>query len=301
MYQWFNRVTHISDARTEPKLTLEKDETLWCTTNGQVAELKSRTVFSFTREKSQALAHKRGKLSRKGAEAGGRRRCCKLPKRDRRAGVPHPPRRRRPQVSHASCHNLCRRDRAGRLRSGLSPVRAATRCSRPRVSERAPSSMSPTNPAMPSCATSRSSPSCSRGAASPPSTPATCAASASRRPDTCGQNQFLTPYGSDYFYAIHALMLDQPYVGQKTFDVLRVIDWLTDHRPQGDPPGRQGMGQLPGDLCRTAGGCGGSGHAQERADLVPATWPSRKTTPGRSRRSCQASWRSSICPIVIRR
>src|SRR5260370_839829 len=23
------------------------------------------------------------------------------------------------------------------------------------------------------------------------------------RPDTCGQNQFLTPYGSDYFYSIH--------------------------------------------------------------------------------------------------
>jgi hypothetical protein len=46
------------------------------------------------------------------------------------------------------------------------------------------------------------------------------------RPDTCGQGQFLSPYGSDYFYAIHALMLDQPYVGQKTFDVLRGLDWL---------------------------------------------------------------------------
>jgi hypothetical protein len=46
------------------------------------------------------------------------------------------------------------------------------------------------------------------------------------RPDTCGANQFLTPYGSDYFYAIHSLMLDLPYVGQKTTDVLRVLDWL---------------------------------------------------------------------------
>ena len=36
------------------------------------------------------------------------------------------------------------------------------------------------------------------------------------RPDTCGTDQFLTPYGSDYFYAIHAIMLDRPYVGQKT-------------------------------------------------------------------------------------
>ncbi|MBY0458049.1 MAG: hypothetical protein K2V38_11975, partial [Gemmataceae bacterium] len=49
------------------------------------------------------------------------------------------------------------------------------------------------------------------------------------RPDTCGgPNQFLAPYGSDYFYAIYGLMLDRPYVGQKTFDVLRVLDWLRD-------------------------------------------------------------------------
>ena len=39
-------------------------------------------------------------------------------------------------------------------------------------------------------------------------------------------DQFLKPYGNDYFYAIHGIMLDRPYVGQKTFDVLRVLDWL---------------------------------------------------------------------------
>jgi hypothetical protein len=41
-----------------------------------------------------------------------------------------------------------------------------------------------------------------------------------------GENQFLTAYGSDYFYAIHSLMLGRPYVGQKTHDLLRVLDWL---------------------------------------------------------------------------
>jgi pimeloyl-ACP methyl ester carboxylesterase len=46
------------------------------------------------------------------------------------------------------------------------------------------------------------------------------------RPDTCGSDQFLSPYGSDYFYAAHAIMLDRPYLGQKTYDLLRVIDWL---------------------------------------------------------------------------
>ncbi len=46
------------------------------------------------------------------------------------------------------------------------------------------------------------------------------------RPDTCDENSFFELYGCDYFYAIHSIMLDRPYVGQKTHDVLRVLDWL---------------------------------------------------------------------------
>ena len=59
MYRWFNRCTDISDARTEPKLALEKDETLQCTPRGQVADLKSKTIYAFTQEKSRAAAAKR--------------------------------------------------------------------------------------------------------------------------------------------------------------------------------------------------------------------------------------------------
>ena len=55
MYRWFNKVTGISDAMIEPKLTIEKDETLWCAPKGQVAELKSRTVFSFTDENAERM------------------------------------------------------------------------------------------------------------------------------------------------------------------------------------------------------------------------------------------------------
>ena len=46
------------------------------------------------------------------------------------------------------------------------------------------------------------------------------------RPDTCNPNSFFDIYGSDYFYAIHGIMLDRPYAGQRTFDLLRVLDWL---------------------------------------------------------------------------
>jgi hypothetical protein len=52
----YDPITGISDARTEPELAMEPDETLWCAPKGQVAELQSRPICSFTREKSQALA-----------------------------------------------------------------------------------------------------------------------------------------------------------------------------------------------------------------------------------------------------
>jgi len=45
------------------------------------------------------------------------------------------------------------------------------------------------------------------------------------KPNTCGDN-FLYAYGNDYFYAGHSIMIDYPYVGQKTFDLLRIINLL---------------------------------------------------------------------------
>jgi hypothetical protein len=49
------------------------------------------------------------------------------------------------------------------------------------------------------------------------------------KPNTCGNNTFDSSYGCDYFYAIHGLMLDRPYLGQKTFDVIRVVHWLASN------------------------------------------------------------------------
>jgi hypothetical protein len=45
-------------------------------------------------------------------------------------------------------------------------------------------------------------------------------------PNTCGKRSFDAPSSADYFYAIHGIMLGRPYLGQKTFDLLRVIQWL---------------------------------------------------------------------------
>jgi len=65
------------------------------------------------------------------------------------------------------------------------------------------------------------------------------------RPDTCGKDTFLTPYGADYFYAIHSIMLDYPYVGQKTHDLLCVLDWLTANGYRQVHLAGKGWGALP--------------------------------------------------------
>ena len=62
MYQWFNRCTGIAGAGIEPALTLEKNEALLCTPRGQVVDLKSRPVYSYTKEISQQLAKQRKPL-----------------------------------------------------------------------------------------------------------------------------------------------------------------------------------------------------------------------------------------------
>jgi len=41
---------------------------------------------------------------------------------------------------------------------------------------------------------------------------------------TCNDGNFFAPYGSDYFYASQALMLDEPYLGRRVHDLLSVLD-----------------------------------------------------------------------------
>ena len=57
--------------KTEPALVLEKDDTLLAAPRGQVAELKSRTIYSFTQEKSRALAAMRAQVLEQRARADG--------------------------------------------------------------------------------------------------------------------------------------------------------------------------------------------------------------------------------------
>jgi hypothetical protein len=222
MYQWFNRACGISRETKEPKIVLEKDETLWCTPNGQVADLKSRTVVSFTREKSQALSKRRPALA--GAELN--RTVAAALKLPERTGVPdyrilRPSRGRKYPRAHATTYAVETEPGVHALVYRLTDEPHLSRP--PRGESRAVLYVAHHS----SDAELREEPlvrellkeagdfwACDvRGIGE-------------SRPTTTGENQFLASYGSDYFYAIHAFMLDRPYAGQKTHDLLCVLDWL---------------------------------------------------------------------------
>ena len=224
MYRWFNRATGISNAQTEPALVIEKDDVLQCAPDGQVATLKSRTVFSFTREQSQALGRQRRALSG-GELADAVRLALKLPQRE---GTPEfrilrPVSDRKYPLPQATTYAVSTETGVYALVYRLSAERHDARP--PQGPARAVLYVSHLS----ADAELRDEPLVREVlAAEPESVFYACDVRGigESRPDTCGADSFLHPYGSDYFYAIHSLMLNWPYPGQKTHDILRVVDWL---------------------------------------------------------------------------
>ncbi len=224
MYRWFNRVTGVSGAKTEPALAMEPDETLWCAPHGQVAALKSRTVFSFTKEKSQTLAPKRLDLDGP-ALARAVADVLRLPDRH---GAPEyrilrPHRDRNYPTDHAITYMVRTEPGVHAIVYRLHNDRIYSRP--PRGNRRAILYVSHLS----ADAELREESLISELIkAEPDSAFYTCDTRGigDSQPDTTNPGSFRQIYGSDYFYSIHGLMLDRPYPGQKTHDVLRVLDWL---------------------------------------------------------------------------
>lgn len=230
MYGWFNRATGVAEGQTEPEIVIEKDETLYCTPQGQIAPLGSRPIYEFTREKSRQLAANREALTGKQlAQAVSD--ILKLPTV---SGAPDyrilRPVSSRKYPTQYSIHYVVQTEPATPDSAGsqavvcrLSDERIYSRPFREKqravlyVSHHSADAELREEPLINELLESEKESvffACDvRGIGD-------------SRPDTCGTNSFLSPYGSDYFYAIHSLMLDRPYVGQKTHDILRVLDWL---------------------------------------------------------------------------
>jgi len=227
MYRWFNRATGISELQTEPSLVIEADETLWCAPRGQVSELDSRPIYEFTAEKSRSLAQARsGELSLKELQQRVRK-ALRLPKKKDALGPHYRIMRNWSERGFPKPHwttylvetdpgisavvyrlgdeRLLSRPHAESKRAILyvadfsSDKELREEALIPELIEKDPSAILYTVDV--------------RGIGE-------------SRPDTTNENAFTREYGSDYFYAIHSIMLDRPYGGQRTHDVLRVVDWL---------------------------------------------------------------------------
>ncbi len=243
MYGWFNRATGRSDSSTEPALTIEDEKILLCTPKGQVNAEGSKAIFAFTSEKARELASNRPRLS--GEEL--RSAVAKALRLPQRSGAPYARilRDRQPReypTESATCYAVETEPGIQALVYRLSDERHQSRPSRGRASAVLYLSHHSADQEM------REEPLVRELIAQRPEAPffaCDVRGVGESRPDTTRPDSFLTHYGSDYFYAIHSLMLDEPYVGRKTHDALAVIDWLGKYGHSEIHLAASGWGTLP--------------------------------------------------------
>jgi dienelactone hydrolase len=246
MYRWFDRVTRGGAPRPEPALKLEKEADLWCTKSGQVAETQPRTVFSFTAERAKALAAARAPVAA-AALPPLLRTVLKLPAT---TGAPdyrilRPERGRGYPAKNATTYAV---ETEPGIHAIVYRLGSATHLSRPPrpaagaavlyVADRSADEELRSEPLIAEVMK-----------AEPDAAVFACDVRGvgESQPTTCGA-AFDAPYGSDYFYAAHALMLDYPMPGQRTHDVLRVIAWLEAHGHTKIHLVARGRGALPAAL-----------------------------------------------------
>lgn len=225
--RWFNRITGLKGEYREDEIGLEKGETLLCAPKGQVANLGSKGVPEFTKEKSTKLAKQRpSKFSQKelrevvrnslnfdGSRVGQAPHYRIYGRHGLKRGYPK---------NYATVYMVETEPGIMALVYKLTDDKNAYRPSQeektailyiahessdaelreePLVKELMEDDPDAVMYACDVRGVGESRP-------APPSIP-------------------FNFYG--YFYAVNGIMLDKPYVGQKTYDILRVIDWLKAH------------------------------------------------------------------------
>ncbi len=226
MYAWFNRAVGSTVPAAEPELTIETDETLQCAKSGQVAAMDSRTVMELTAEKAEALVGCREPLDSAAVQAALR----KLLRVPAAPAVP-PYRILRPHTETAyrrksvSTYFLEAEDDCGPVvyRMGTETLQ-----SRPPQTN-APAVLYVSHHS--ADAELREEWLQQAFAEHEDAVWYSCDVRGvgESRPNTCGRDSFLQPYGCDYFYAIHGVMLGDCYPGMKTRDVLATLQWLHSH------------------------------------------------------------------------
>lgn len=251
MYRFFNSVTKASDAQSEPKITIEDDATLWCTPTGQVVtDLKSRTVFDFTKAKAEKL-----KTAREAKQLNGDAlktavsTSLRMPER-----VKSPPNVRILRASGKGRGYPKKYwinyavDTEPRIQA------VCTMLGEERLYSRPPQAESKNGRALLWIADESSDTELrdeplirelmEQEGNSVPVFTCDVRGVGESLPGTAGGRP-RGYYGADYFYAAYANMLSKPYLGGKTFDVLRVLDFLAKYGWTDVHIASKGWGTLP--------------------------------------------------------
>jgi dienelactone hydrolase len=242
MYSMFNMAANISGPSTEPPLITEKQETLWCTPNGQVGESAPRTVFSFSEEFSRSLRAER-KILR---DEDLRQAVVKALKMPAAEGIPdfrifrvgqsrgYPKRFAASYAVETEPGIFAFVYRLNDTAIYSRPPRGISRAVL-YISHLSADDELRNEPLLAELIK-----------AEPESAIFTCDVRGigESKPNST-RKTFTEPYGTDYFYAVHSIMLDNPYPGQKTFDILRVIEWLKSFGHNEIHLAARGWGSIP--------------------------------------------------------
>jgi dienelactone hydrolase/pimeloyl-ACP methyl ester carboxylesterase len=241
MYGWFNRATgKTAETGKEPKLTAEADEVLWATKSGQVAELSPPNVAAFTAEAARKLAARRKPLEGEALRKALRQLLNLSPRR----GIPD---YRILRPTEALGEGLAPTAYAVETEPGIQTVVAMVGPSY--LGARIPLGKQATVyvPHLSADQDLREEALAQELMAGKRRLFAVDLRSLGEsRPNTCGGvDNWLTPYGSEFFYAYWMEMLGDNMAGRRVHDLLSVLDVLQD-RGYGDIhlAGR-GWGSLP--------------------------------------------------------
>ncbi len=227
MYQWFGTHASMPVPSAEPALTIEKDETLFCTPQGQVAPIGSLPIHHFTRELSRTCSSTRPRYSADSLIPVVEN-YLQLPARE---GIPHY--RILRAVSNRGYPLKSAAVYAIETEPGI--LAFTFRLSDESRFSRPPRDSQPALLYVPHQSSDeelRTSSWLEDLLGSDKSNAQLYSVDlrgvGESQPNTCGTGPF-SPYGADFFYAAHALMLGRPIVAQRIFDLLRVLDWLEAH------------------------------------------------------------------------